>query len=171
MQVPKYSAMEIERRFLVVDLPDLSGARMRLIEDNYVSGTRMRLRAITHADGRDPEFKLCKKYPSEAALGGPITNLYLTAQEHAVLAALPGAAVRKRRYSVPWKAWTFSIDVFEGALSGLVLSEVEADLVEDVNAIELPSWIAREVTADPFFRGGALAMASAEDLRRRLAGL
>ena len=168
MQVPKYAAMEIERRFLVFDPPDLSAARMRVIEDIYLSGTRMRLRAITHADGRSPEFKLCKKYPSEEAWGGPITNLYLTAQEHAVLAVLPGAVVRKRRYSVPWAAWTFSVDLFDGALSGLILSEVEAETVDDAGRIGLPDWVAREVTADPFFRGGALASTTAEDLRRRL---
>lgn len=169
-QLPKYAALEIERRFLVAQSPDLAGARVRLIEDTYLSGTRMRLRAITHADGR-AEFKLCKKYPWEDVLGGPITNLYLSAEEYAVLTALPGKAVRKRRYSMPWDAWTFSIDVFEGALSGLILSEVEADTAEDAGRIGVPDWVAREVTADPFFRGGALAHATADDLRRRLEAL
>lgn len=171
MQMPKYAALEIERRFLVTDRPDLAGARMRVIEDIYLDGTRMRLRAIMHADGQGAEFKLCKKYPSDDALSGPITNLYLSAQEHAVLAALPGRAVRKRRYSMPWADWTFSIDVFEGALSGLILSEVEADTVDDVGRINLPDWVAREVTGDPFFTGGALSQASADDLRRRLEAL
>lgn len=168
MQVPKYAALEVERRFLVARCPDLSGARMRVIEDVYLAETRMRLRAITHADGQRAEFKLCKKYPSDDMLAGPVVNLYLSAQEHAVLAGLPGGSVRKRRYSMPWAAWTFSIDVFEGPLSGLILSEVEADSVDDVGRIALPDWVSREVTADPFFTGGALSQASADDLRRRL---
>ena len=171
MEIPKYAAMEIERRFLVAHCPNLSGARMRVIEDVYLEGSRMRLRAITHADGRPGEYKLCKKYPSAEALRGPIVNLYLSAQEHALLAALPGAAVRKRRYSMPWADWTFSIDVFEGELSGLTLSEVEADSVEEVARIGLPPWVSQEVTTDPFFTGGALSRTSAEDLRRRLEAL
>ena len=169
MEIPKYAAMEIERRFLVAHCPDLSAARMRVIEDVYLTGTRMRLRAITHADGRPAEYKLCKKYPSAEALRGPIVNLSLSAQEHAVLAALPGAAVRKRRYSMPWAG--FSIDVFEGELSGLILSEVEADSVEEVARIDLPPWVSHEVTTDPFFTGGALSRASADELRRRLEAL
>lgn len=171
MQLPKYAALEIERRFLVTDRPDLAGARMRVIEDTYLDGTRMRLRAITHADGQRAEFKLCKKYPSDDALSGPITNLYLSADEHAVLAALPGRKLRKRRYSMPWAEWTFSIDVFEGALSGLILSEVEAETVDDAERVNLPDWVGREVTADPFFTGGALSQTTTDDLRRRLASL
>lgn len=171
MRVPKYAALEIERRFLVTDCPDLAAAQVRLIEDTYISGTRMRLRAITHLDGGDPEFKLCKKYPTDDALFGPTTNLYLSAAEYAALEILPGRAVRKRRHRMPVGDWTFSIDVFEGELSGLILSEIEANSVDEVKAIVLPTWVDREVTADPFFSGGSLSQTSASDLRRRLEAL
>lgn len=168
MQVPKYAALEIERRFLVLDCPDLSHAHVRLIEDTYLSDTRMRLRAITHFDGAATEFKLCKKYPSEDALVGPTTNIYLSAAEHAALAILPGRVVRKRRHRMPVGDWTFSIDVFDGRLSGLILSEIEAASVEDVRAVDLPAWVSCEVTNDPFFTGGSLSQTTANDLRRRL---
>ena len=171
MRVPKYAALEIERRFLVPDCPDLSAAHVRLIEDIYISDTRMRLRAITHSDGGDPEFKLCKKYPSEDPLFGPTANLYLSVEEHAALAILPGRTVRKRRHRMPVADHTFSIDVFEGQLSGLILSEVEANSLEEVRTVRLPSWVSREVTTDPFFTGGNLSQMTAGDLERRLATL
>src|SRR5580693_6584865 len=100
MQTPKYALLENERRFLVTKVPDLTGAHVRLIEDLYLQGGRLRLRKVTHFDGAANEFKLCKKYGSPDPVSGPIVNIYLTAVEHASLADLPGRPLRKRRHRV-----------------------------------------------------------------------
>jgi CYTH domain-containing protein len=166
---PKYALLENERRFLVAKAPDLTGARVRLIEDRYLSCGRLRLRRITHFDGHAPEFKLCKKYGSDDPASEPITNLYLTEVEHAALSELPACPLRKRRHTVRWGEKAYSVDVFEGPLAGLVTCETEAATVEAIRALAFPPWATHEVTADRLFGGGHLATLTAEDLAAQLA--
>ena len=168
MDIPKYARLENERRFWVAEPPDLSAAPVRLIEDIYLADSRLRLRAITHADGAGPEFKLCKKYGSDDPASGPIVNIYLSAEEHAMLSALPGHALRKRRHTIEHAGRAFSLDVFEGPLTGLVLCEAEAESAQAIGALSFPPWAVREVTADPFFTGAELARLTAEQLKAGL---
>jgi len=167
MQTPKYALLENERRFLVIDPPDLSGAPARLIEDCYLEG-RLRLRRITHVDGRPPEFKLCKKYGSDDPVSAPIVNIYLSEAEHAALAALPSHPLVKRRYRIVHDGAPFSVDVFEGALGGLVLCEKEAESAAAIRAVAFPLWAIQDVTGDGFFTGGNLCRATAQELQTRL---
>ena len=150
--LPKYALWEIERRFLVdpAKLPALDPASERRIEDLYLDGGRLRLRAVTWTVSGRREFKLCKKYERDDPLQGPITNIYLTAEEHAGLAHLPGARLEKRRFSLP----PFGIDVFA---DGLVMAEFEAAGRAEALAIETPAWSTREVTHDPALSGWSLA--------------
>ena len=166
--IPKYALLENERRFLVAAAPDLAASRVRRIEDRYLDGGCLRLRRITHFDGRPPEFKLCKKYGSADPASGPIVNIYLTAEEHAALAALPGRPLAKRRHTVEHGGRGFSVDVFDGALAGLILCEAEAPSPEAIRALAFPPWASREVTDDPFFTGGHLAGVTAAELAARL---
>jgi CYTH domain-containing protein len=167
IELPKYAELENERRFLVVTCPDLSTAASRLIEDAYISHSRLRLRAITHADGAR-EFKLCKKYESLDPTSGPIVNIYLSAAEYAVLSSLQGRPLRKRRHRVAWRDRSFSVDVFEDELAGLVLCEAEAESADAIGALEFPSWASLDVTADRFYTGGNLAYVTADELKARL---
>lgn len=165
VELPRYAKLELERRWLVdaTRLPELAGAPFRRIEDLYIDGGRLRLRTITHMGGRR-ELKLGKKYERTDPMGGPITTLYLTEPEHAAMAGLPGARLAKRRYVVDG----FSLDVFEGALAGLVLAEVEFESREAALAIAAPAWAKREVTEDAFFQGGVLCRANPDELRTRI---
>lgn len=168
MSIPKYAKLENERRFLVrpTALAGLALADPRLIEDLYLDDTRLRLRRITSDAGQ--AFKLCKKYESADPTSGPVVNIYLTKAEHTVLAALPGRWIIKRRHGLTEQGCAFGVNVFEGALTGLVLAEVEAESLSALAAIRTPDWAQRDVTAEPFFTGGCLASASAEALRRAL---
>jgi CYTH domain-containing protein len=157
-KLPKYAHWVAERRFLVdpAALPSLDGAGARRIEDLYIEDGRLRLRAITHASG-EQEFKLAKKYAPDTPLIGPMTNLYLDADEYAVLSRLPGARISKRRH----KVGGFVVDVFEGPLQGLITAECEAANRMAAMAVEIPKWCVREVTTEPAYTGGALAQAQA----------
>jgi CYTH domain-containing protein len=164
---PKYARLENERRFLVDPdaLPDLAGLAFRRIEDRYVDGTRLRLRAVTDSVTGVREFKFCKKYGGGGPVSAPIVNIYLSGPEHAALAAHP---VAKRRYRLTHDGRAFGVDVFEGALAGLVLCEAEAGSRAAVLAIGFPPWAVREVTEDPFFTGGHLCGITAAELAARL---
>lgn len=158
VKLPKYAHWVAERRFLVdaAKMPVLDAAAARRIEDLYIDGGRLRLRAITHPDG-EREFKLGKKYASDNPMIGPMTNLYLSEDEHAALSDLSGKRIAKRRH----KAGAFVVDVFEGPLTGLVTAECEAANRMAAMAVDIPSWCVREVTREPEYTGWRLAQAQA----------
>ncbi len=67
---------------------------------------------------------------------------------------LPGS-IQKTRYLVPFNEYLFEVDVFETALSGLVLAEIELKSADQ--KIELPNWIGIEVTGDKRYYNSYLA--------------
>ena len=156
MTGPKYSLIERERRFLVdpARMPPLDPASARLIEDRYLPGTGLRLRKVS-TPGAEPVFKLGKKYPGAGLSTRPMTSLYLDAAEYGMLATLPAAVLIKRRHDV---GDGFAIDIFEGALTGLVLAEVSADNDAALAAVVPPDWCIRDVTDEPVYAGGHLAL-------------
>jgi CYTH domain-containing protein len=52
----------------------------------------------------------------------------------------------------------FGIDLFEGVLAGLELAEIEQPDDASLAAVQLPEWARSEVTYDPDFQGGTLAL-------------
>ena len=156
----KYRRIERERRFLLDQFPIyVNAVRVRRINDRYIDGTRLRLREQTE-DGGPTMFKLTQKSPARAD-GGLITTMYLTEEEFRVLAELPAKRLSKTRHSVP----PFGVDVFEGKLEGLFLAEAEFDSAAEADALTLPSFILKEVSADTRFTGGQLACASRRDVQ------
>lgn len=153
-KAPKYAHIERERRWLVDQAarPDLAGCASALIEDRYITGTRLRLRRMTGADV--VSLKLTKKYDAADPLARPIVTAYLTEGEYDLFARLPAAPVTKRRYAVEG----YSLDVFAGALAGFELVEIEAADDAALRALPAPAWTIREVSGDPAYQGGALAL-------------
>lgn len=159
----KYARIERERRFLLAQFPsDAVVVRNRRITDNYIEGTTLRLRKQNYNDGLTT-FKLTQKLPERGpgAQQGFITSMYLTQDEFLVLAQLPARKLTKTRFSVP----PFGIDVFDGALEGLILAEAEFDSVVSAEAFVAPFQVAAEVSADDRFTGGQLARASRPDIQ------
>lgn len=169
MPVPKYALSEFERRFLVLaDVTELVDGNYVAIDDLYVTGARLRLRRIRPSTGGPETFKLCKKYGDDGAAGDGIVNIYLTADEHALLGCLPGQPITKRRYHRVWNDIRYALDIFAGDLAGLILTEVEAADAMRLRAVQAPPWAYAEVTDDEWFRGGNLATQSADALAIRL---
>ena len=155
---PKYSAIEIERRWLVdqVAVGDLSSVPFREIEDLYVSGTRLRLRKVSTPNG-GVIFKFGKKYGKRSLASEPVTNLYLTETEHRQLATLPGSMSSKRRYTVAGGA----LDIYRQPHPGLAVFEVEFDDEASAQAYRPPHFVTREVTSEAEFNGFSVAEAHA----------
>ena len=163
----KYARVEWERRFLLHNFPaGEKVTRIRRINDRYIESTTLRLRQQSDNDG-ETVFKLTQKLPGGMARGeqGMITSMYLTREEFSVLATLSAKELTKVRHSVP----PFGIDVFEGALSGLVLAEAEFHSATEASALVLPSFIVAEVSDDRRFTGGSLATSSRQELEKWLA--
>jgi CYTH domain-containing protein len=156
----RYARVEVERRFLVARLPEPpAGAAARIICDRYLRATRLRLR---RQDQRyqPPAFKLTQKIPGEHEQG-TITTIYLAAEEHAALSALPADELRKVRHRL---GGPLVVDVFESPLHGLILAEAEFHSVDEARAYAPPAVCHAEVTGDPRFTGGVLVRAARADV-------
>lgn len=151
----KYSLPEIERRWLVeIDLEmakSLYGVPFTRIEDIYFPETRLRLRKMTASDGA-VQYKLCKKYGKQTPLSEPITNLYLSEGEYALLAALPGKRIQKRRYKIEGG----SLDVFELPADAPAIFEKEFPSEAEASAYTPPVFVGKEVTADSAYTCASL---------------
>ncbi len=158
----KYARIERERRFLLALFPqNVEVERVRRITDYYLENTALRLR-VQVDDGSSPVYKLTQKIPAPGAGAqqGWITNMYLGEQDFHVLSRLPSSRLDKVRYSVP----PFGVDIFEGALKGLILAEAEFDSSSSADALDIPSFIFREVTNDVRFTGGELVRTTRDAL-------
>lgn len=74
----------------------------------------------------------------------------------ALRASRVGIVVEKTRHIVPLGAFRVEIDVFAGALAGLVMAEIELQDASD--APDLPAYLGREVTGDARFANARLAI-------------
>ena len=159
----KYARAEHERRFLLEQFPSSADVvRVRRITDRYIDDTRLRLRK--QSDEEEPAiFKLTQKVPAQGpgSQQGFITSMYITESEFCVLAQLPARELSKTRYSVP----PFGIDVFEGALEGLLLAEAEFETAAAADALVLPPFVLGEVTDDDRFTGGCLVRSSRRNIQ------
>src|SRR5256885_11526500 len=157
----KYARLERERRYLLPDLPEgLSRADHHLqITDNYITGTRLRIRKV-----RDPKtnkwvVKFTQKFaPNPNDFSRTIiTNTYLSAIEAETLSMFAANEIRKNRYKFEFEGRTFSIDMFIGDLFGLVLAETGFESDNEMDNFPLPSFALADVTNDELFTGGRLS--------------
>jgi hypothetical protein len=77
MNLPRYSRLEHERRFLVAQdhLEFLQQKPFsRRFDDRYLHCGRLRLRAMTNSDDGVTTYKLTKKYASEHSDARPIVR-------------------------------------------------------------------------------------------------
>jgi CYTH domain-containing protein len=69
-----------------------------------------------------------------------------------------GRRLEKTRYRIPAAGEaTIELDVYRGALEGLITAEVEFDSADAAAAFEPPAWFGREVTDDPAYKNQRLA--------------
>lgn len=169
----KYARIERERRYLLQDLPEgLTRADHHLqITDNYITGTRLRIRKV-----RDPKtnkwiVKFTQKFaPHPEDLSRTvITNIYLNAIEAETLSMFSANEIRKNRYPFEFAGRQFSIDMFLGDLFGLVLAEVSFENDEELDSFEPPPFALANVTNNEIFSGGRLSELTFEDIRNEVA--
>jgi len=168
----KYARVERERRYLLQDLPEgISRADHHLqITDNYITGTRLRLRKV-----RDPQtnkwvVKFTQKFAPDTHdfSRTTITNTYLNPIEADMLAIFEANEIRKNRYHFEFEGRQFSVDMFLGDLFGLVLAEVSFDNDDELENFSPPPFALAEVTNNELFTGGRLSQLSFADLKDEL---
>lgn len=165
----KYARIERERRYLLQDLPEgMTRADPHVqITDNYISGTRLRLRKVRDPRTNKWTVKFTQKFaPNPADLTRTvITNTYLNAAEYEVLSVFEANEIRKNRYPFAWEGRKFTIDMFLGDLFGLVLAEVSFESDEELDRFPKPLFAIADVTDNNLFTGGRLCDLKFEDIR------
>lgn len=165
----KYARIERERRYLLQDLPPgLTRADPHVqITDNYITGTRLRIRKVRDPRTNKWTVKFTQKFaPNPADLSRTvITNTYLNAAEYQVLSVFEANEIRKNRYPFEWKGRKFAIDMFLGDLFGLVLAEVSFENDTELASFPQPPFAVAEVTNHELFTGGKLCDLTFEEIR------
>lgn len=168
----KYARVERERRYLLQDLPEgLTRASPHVqITDNYITGTRLRLRKVREPQTNKWTVKLTQKFAPDSKDFSRtiITNIYLNALEVEMLAVSDANEIRKNRYPFEFEGRHFSIDMFLGDLFGLVLAEVSFETEEELKNFPQPPFAIAEVTNNELFTGGKLCQVSFEEIREAI---
>lgn len=164
--------VERERRYLLRGLPvglKTSDPHTQ-ITDNYLTGTRLRLRKVRTPETNEWTLKLTQKHtPSPPDFSRTlITNMYLSPYEYEVLSVFEGNELRKNRYPFEHEGRRYSVDLFLGSLRGLVLAETDFDDDAEMDAFPLPAFAHLDVTRDELFTGARLVGLTAEEIRSEL---
>jgi CYTH domain-containing protein len=170
----KYALIERERRYLLRDLPEgITRADPHLqITDNYMTGSRLRLRKVREPRTNKWTVKFTQKFvPNPGDLSRTvITNTYLNALEAEVLATVFNSnEIRKNRYPFEFDGRKFSVDMFLGDLFGLVLAEVSFETDEDLDQFAKPPFALADVTNAELFTGGRLCELTFSEVRTEIA--
>jgi adenylate cyclase len=147
-------AKEIERKFLV------RGDGWR----NFVSKTRsLRQAYISSMEDRSVRVRLENGNIATLTvkIGRTMTRdefEYTIPIEDAeeLMGTAIGLVIRKTRHNIPFKGFTWEVDVFEGAHEGLIIAEVE--MRDESDKPELPEWLGEEVTGQYRYSNQALAL-------------
>ncbi len=169
----RYARVERERRYLLRDLPEgMTRADPHLqITDNYITGTRLRIRKVREPRSNKWIVKFTQKFATDPndLSRTIITNTYLNALEAEVFASYTTNEIRKNRYPFEFEGRKFSVDMFLGDLFGLVLAEVSFETDEELDNFPKPPFALVDVTNEPLFSGGRLCELTFSAVRAAIA--
>lgn len=147
-------AKEIERKFIVEsDAWRAAAGASKAIVQAYVAidgDTSVRVRILGGAEAR-----LTLKSGFSGMTRDEFEYPIPLADAHELVAVSHGRLIEKTRHIVTLDGFDWEVDVFEGALAGLVVAEVE--LASEDDEPILPPWLGREVTGDPAWTNAMLA--------------
>ncbi len=152
----KNAPLEIERKWIVDSLPDLSSITPKFIRQGYLEDA---------ADGSEVRVRECndKFYLTTKSRGGIVrseSEKEISSEEFSWLwDKTLGHRIEKLRYCVPCGGHIVEIDVYQGPRKGLVIGEVEFLSLRDAERFSPPAWFGQEVTEDSSFKNRILAKA------------
>ena len=145
--------MEIERKFLVKDLPD----NLSSYEKQHISQGYLNTNPVVRIRRSNDDYYLT--YKGKGMMVREEYNLPLN--EEAFLHLLPkidGILIDKIRYLIPLdEKHTAELDIFQGSLAPLRIVEVEFETEEDALAFVPPSWFGDDVTQSKKYHNSNLS--------------
>ena len=143
--------MEIERKFLVKELPNLSGAKSSEIMQGYVSiSPEVRVRKL------DDKYYRTEK--GEGTVVREEREWEISSKEgEALFASVQTNVIEKTRYYIPCGKYTAELDIYKGKFSGLCVVEIEFPTLDEANAFVPPVWFGEDVSEKKEYRNKNLA--------------
>lgn len=151
--------IEIERKFLVAEVPDLSGASASRIRQGYLTlpedSVEIRL--------RDTDGACVMTLKSDGGVTRIEREMSVTQDQFDTLwPQTDGRRVEKTRWTGALAdGLAFELDLFEGDLEGLRLVEVEFASENDAAAFTTPNWFGADVSDDKRYKNKTLALKGA----------
>lgn len=158
-------AQEIERKYLLDDLPDgVDDLMPTPIAQGYLAGDEhVEVRIRARGDDR-----LLTVKGGHGEVRTEVTVPLTAEQFDALWPLTAGRRLRKRRWVLPADDIDVEVEVdaFDGDLDGLLLAEVEFDSVAASRAFVPPDWFGADVTDDERYRNAMLARHGPPDRTR-----
>lgn len=149
------SPIEIERKWLVEDLPDLSRHKGAKVIQGYIivpaNGSEVRVRR------KDEKFFETIK-TGEGLKRGEIEIEISRKQFGKLWLATRGRRLEKVRYTLKWHGRKIELDVYKKKLAGLKVAEVEFKSRKQAVDFTPPSWFGKEVTDEDEYKNANLAV-------------
>lgn len=154
-------AQEIEYKFIITNLDEvakLDPIRYENIRQAYLtdpkSKANVRVRHSAHSDGTVSAFVTVKS-PAKGMSRGE-WEYQIPEADYAEISELKqGVEIAKTRYFFQHGKHVIELDIFEGALAGLIIAEIEVNSEDE--EVEFPSWFGRDVTRDYRYTNSSLA--------------
>ena len=151
--------MEIERKFLVKKMPELSGLRVKHIEQGYLceEAITLRVRAVTEGDRRSYilTYKERVRHTGTARVHREEEFEIPEESFRHLYAKADGYRIIKDRYLIPLPesgtgipGLTAELDVFHGVHEGIVIAEVEFPDEDSAERFTAPDWFGGDVSGE-----------------------
>ena len=143
--------MEIERKFTIKELPDLSNYEYKKLTQAYLNTD-----PVIRIRREDEKYVLT--YKGKGLLAREEHNLPLnTGSFEHLLPKADGLIISKTRYLIPYEKYMIELDIFEGDLAPLIMAEVEFESEDEAHAFVPPSWFDQDVTQDKRYHNSNLS--------------
>ncbi len=144
--------MEIERKFLVQNLPDLAHYPHKKLIQGYIS-----IDPVIRIRQMEEDYFLTVK--SQGHMIREEFELPITKEQYeSLLCKLEYSPIEKIRYFIPLENQLIAeLDVYKGPLEGLTTVEVEFSSSTTANTFEVPSWFGKDITHDNRYKNNHLA--------------
>lgn len=143
--------MEIEQKYQVKEMPDVSGCEKLEMEQGYLcTDPVVRIRKSNDSYILTYKSKVGIKPSDIAAQINQEVELPLTEQSYLHLRdKVDGYLISKTRYKIPLPDGHIGeLDVFHGRLDGLIFIEVEFEQETEIQTFRTPEWFGENVSRD-----------------------
>lgn len=150
--------MEIERKFLINEMPELSKHVCKRLEQAYLcTDPTIRIRR------EDDEYYMT--YKGKGLIAKEEYNLPLNKESYEkLLPKTEGNIIRKNRYLIPLgmnkegHELTAELDVFDEPFAPLCFVEVEFETLEEADSFEKPAWMGEDVSDNREYYNSNMSM-------------